>query len=73
MELLTSKEVTAMLGLGEHALKSFRERAIDFPRPVRLTARVLRWHKEEVEEWINTRDRVSLNERTNTENEDPDK
>jgi predicted DNA-binding transcriptional regulator AlpA len=52
---LRSKDVAALLGIGERSLSRYVESGA-FPRPIRL-GRSLRWSEKAVLEWIDSRSR----------------
>ena len=50
-ELLTRPQVEAMLGVKKSAIYQWmRER--DFPTPIRLSKKCVRWRREEVSAWL---------------------
>ena len=50
-ELLTRPQVEAMLGVKKSAIYQWmRER--DFPTPIRLSPRAVRWKASEIEKWL---------------------
>ena len=56
-ELLTRSEVESLLSVRKSALYSWmRER--DFPRPIKLSPRCVRWRRIEVEGWIQAQPRA---------------
>ena len=51
MILLTREQVEAMLGVKKSAIYQWmRER--DFPAPIRLSKKCVRWRREELEAWL---------------------
>ena len=54
--LLTSKQVASVLGITTKTLRSWEALGI-FPEGSRINARVVRWHIDEVESWIEARKR----------------
>ena len=58
--LLTAPEVCELLSISAVSLYRWI-RLGDFPAAVRLGARAKRWRSDEVQAWIETRDRVACN------------
>tara|TARA_R110002153_G_scaffold251582_1_gene408985 strand:+ start:159 stop:344 length:186 start_codon:yes stop_codon:yes gene_type:complete len=52
MELLKPDEVCKKLGVTKDALYSLRLRSESFPKPYKLTPKVLRWDETEIDKWI---------------------
>ncbi len=57
MRLLTVREVSEMTGLSRSTIYSMVA-AGDFPKPVRIGARAVRWHENEVRTFITSRPRA---------------
>ena len=57
-KMLTQSEIRQWLGLSESGLHKMRRRG-DFPEPVRIGARAIRWPQSEVEKWLRERPRAS--------------
>ena len=56
--LLSRKELEKILGLKKSAIyAAMRER--DFPAPIQLSRKCVRWRKSEVEAWIDSRPRAN--------------
>lgn len=55
-QYLTSKEVAALLSIGQTTLRGLRQTP-DFPAPVHLSPRTIRWLRSEIEEWAAARPR----------------
>ena len=53
-ELLRVKDLQTRLGLGRSAIYSLIH-APDFPKPIAINQRVLRWELEDFENWLRTR------------------
>lgn len=51
-------QVEACTGLSRSAIYDLMARK-QFPKPVRLTAKAVGWRVEEVDAWINSRERVA--------------
>jgi len=55
--LMAARDVAAVLGVGERTVWRLTSRAEAgfgcFPRPVRLSARTVRWRWEDVEKYLN--------------------
>jgi len=51
-------QVEARTGLSRSAIYDLMARK-QFPKPVRLTAKAVGWKVEEVQAWINSRERVA--------------
>ena len=56
-KLLTHREVMERTGLSRTAIRSLVSTG-DFPAPIRLGRRVLRWPESEFEDWLANRPRV---------------
>ena len=52
MDLLTPAEVCSKLGMKKKTLYSLRLRSESFPKPYKLTPKVLRWDETEIDKWI---------------------
>jgi len=55
LDLLTPDEVAELLKVGRRVFIRTVSKQPDFPKPVRLGGRVLRWHSEEIEQWAQGR------------------
>ena len=53
-ELITSREIQALVGLGRSATHNLT-RQPGFPNPYRINARTLRWDRSEVMAWLEER------------------
>jgi len=62
MNLLTPAEVAEKLRISKAALPGFRRREKSFPPPVRVSNRVLRWDREEIETWLKDRKEITNGE-----------
>jgi prophage regulatory protein len=51
------EQVEAHTGLGRSAIYALMARN-EFPRPVRLTAKAVGWRRDEIEAWVDSRERV---------------
>jgi prophage regulatory protein len=51
-------QVEARTGLSRSAIYAAMA-ANDFPRPLRLTAKAVGWRSEEIDQWINSRQRAA--------------
>ena len=60
MRLLTLREVSEMTGLSRSSIYAMMA-AGEFPRPVRIGARAVRWHENEVRAFIANRPRAGSN------------
>lgn len=52
--LLTADEVAALCGCSARCITRWRKRG-DFPPPLRLGPRMLRWRRDVVESWLRQR------------------
>ena len=57
-ELITTKEIQALVGLGRSATHNLT-RQTGFPNPYRINARTLRWDRSEVLAWLEARKGVT--------------
>ncbi len=57
MSLLRISDVSAMVRLSRTSIWKL-ERDGKFPRRVRLAGRSVAWHRDEVVEWISSRERI---------------
>ena len=57
-ELLTRKDVEELLGIKKSALYAYMRKG-DFPAPLQLSAKCVRWKRSEVEKWIASRPRAT--------------
>jgi len=55
MKLLTHPEVLEALGMTKAAFVAFRKNNDDFPKPIRITERVLRWEEGDIDLWLTTK------------------
>ena len=53
-ELMTTKEIQTLVGLGRSATHNLTRQA-GFPNPYRINARTLRWDRAEVLAWLEAR------------------
>jgi predicted DNA-binding transcriptional regulator AlpA len=53
-ELITSKDIQALVGLGRSATHNLTRQA-SFPAPYRINARTLRWDRSQVIAWLEDR------------------
>jgi predicted DNA-binding transcriptional regulator AlpA len=51
-ELMTPDEIAARLKIERRSFLRTVATRPDFPAPVRLGQRIVRWHAEQVEQWI---------------------
>ena len=51
MELMTAKDVCALLKIQPRALRRWREKGI-FPEPMTFETGTIRWDREVVEAWV---------------------
>lgn len=51
-------QVESRTGLSRSAIYALMSRN-EFPKPIRLTAKAVGWKSDEVDTWINTRERVA--------------
>jgi len=56
--LVQLSEVTDIVGIGRSTVYE-KMNSGEFPAPIKLGQRAVRWRTEEVIEWINTRERAS--------------
>jgi predicted DNA-binding transcriptional regulator AlpA len=63
MNLLKPEEVSEKLGITKAALPALRRRENSFPRPIRVSQKVLRWDEADIDQWLNAK-----KERNNGEN-----
>lgn len=59
MKLLRAREVQEMVGISEPTLYTW-QREGRFPLAIRIGPGATRWREDEVEEWIEARDRVQV-------------
>ena len=52
MNLLNTDEVSEKLGMSKMALHSMRFRNANFPQPIRISQKVLRWDEEDIDNWL---------------------
>jgi prophage regulatory protein len=55
--LLNERDLVEWLGVSRVTLWKWRRRDATFPRPVILGTSVMRWRREEVEQWLRSRPR----------------
>jgi len=63
MRLLTVREVREMTGLSRSSIYAMMA-AGDFPKPIRIGSRAVRWHEHEVRAFIASRPRAGSNRST---------
>lgn len=51
-DLMTPDEIAAKLKIDRRSFLRTVAKQPDFPAPVRLGQRIVRWHAEQVEQWI---------------------
>ena len=52
MNLLKPEEVSEKLGITKAALPALRRRENIFPRPIRVSQKVLRWDEADIDQWL---------------------
>ncbi len=52
MNLLNTDQVSRKLGMTRVALHSLRFRNDNFPKPIRISQKVLRWDEEDIDNWL---------------------
>lgn len=57
MAILRIREVSRMVGVGRATIYRLLARG-DFPRPLQLGARSIGWREDEIQEWIEGRERA---------------
>lgn len=55
MNLLKPEEVASKLGITKTSLPNLRRRETTFPKPIRVSERILRWNEEEIDQWLTNR------------------
>lgn len=55
MNLLKAKEVSEKLGITEGALPALRRREQTFPKPIRVSQKILRWDEEDIDNWLSAK------------------
>ena len=54
--IVRAREVQELLGIGKTTLWRWKnDPALKFPKAIRLGARAVGWHAEEIEQWIRSR------------------
>lgn len=53
--LLRQREVSAVTGLSRQSIYAYMQDGT-FPRPVKLSARLVAWREQDVRDWINARE-----------------
>ena len=61
MNLLSPTQVSDKLGISKAALAAMRRRVDTFPKPIKVSQKVLRWDEEEINRWLEAR-KESANE-----------
>jgi len=52
MNLLNPDQVSRKLGMTKVALHSLRSRSEKFPKPIRISQKVLRWDEADIDNWL---------------------
>ena len=52
MDLLKPEQVSLMLNISKGALPALRKREATFPQPIKLSSKVLRWDKADIDAWL---------------------
>ena len=55
MNLLKPEQVAVKLGITRSALPALRRREDSFPRPIRVSQKVLRWDEADIDQWLNAK------------------
>ena len=57
-DLLNRKQVEELLGIKKSSLYSYMRQG-DFPAPIRLSPKCVRWRRSEIEAWLASRPRAT--------------
>ena len=52
MNLLRPNEVSEILGISKRALPALRRRDTSFPKPIRVSQKILRWDEDDINDWL---------------------
>ena len=52
MKLLRPNEVSEKLGISKGALPALRRRDTSFPKPIRVSQKILRWDEDDINDWL---------------------
>ena len=52
MKLLKPSQVSEKLGITKGALPALRRRDSSFPKPIRVSQKILRWDEEDINDWL---------------------
>jgi len=52
MNLLRPNEVSEKLGISKGALPALRRRDTSFPKPIRVSQKILRWDEDDINDWL---------------------
>jgi len=52
MNLLNPYDVSVKLGISKNALHLLRGREASFPKPIRVSQKVLRWDEADIDKWL---------------------
>jgi len=55
MNILTHDELSQKLGITKKALHSLRNREPSFPKPIRMSEKVLRWDEADINQWLESK------------------
>ena len=60
MNLLRPNQVSEKLGISKGALPALRRRDTSFPKPIRVSQKILRWDEDDINDWL-TKKKESIN------------
>ena len=52
MNLLRPNQVSEKLGISKGALPALRRRDTSFPKPIRVSQKILRWDEDDINDWL---------------------
>lgn len=52
MNLLKPNQVSEKLGISKGALPALRRRDTSFPKPIRVSQKILRWDEDDINDWL---------------------